>query len=97
MNRRGFLGAITAALGGAVLDPERALWVPGAKLISIPAPRALVTTGWGPTVSFGVGDIITFSGLYVATGKYGPQLQKFVVQARQGGHVELVPQTRREC
>lgn len=39
MNRRGFLGAIAAALGGAVLDPDKLLWVPGAKLISIPRPR----------------------------------------------------------
>ncbi len=37
MNRRGFLGVL---LAGAVLsDPERALWIPGKKLISIPAPR----------------------------------------------------------
>lgn len=37
-SRRGFLGAIAAAL---TLDPERALWVPGKKLISVPAPRPL--------------------------------------------------------
>jgi len=45
MNRRAFL----ASLGGAAalaLDPERALWVPGAKLISIPAPRVLVPETW---------------------------------------------------
>jgi hypothetical protein len=33
MNRRGFLAAL---IGGATLDPERLLWRPGAKLISIP-------------------------------------------------------------
>ena len=33
MNRRSFLSALAASL---VLDPERALWVPGKKLISIP-------------------------------------------------------------
>lgn len=33
MTRRGLL----AALGGFALDPERLLWRPGAKLISIPA------------------------------------------------------------
>jgi hypothetical protein len=38
MTRRGFLGAL---LAGAVLDPERALWRPGAKLISIPSPPSL--------------------------------------------------------
>lgn len=36
MNRRGFLGALGAAIAGATLDPERELWVPGKKLISIP-------------------------------------------------------------
>jgi len=35
MNRRGFLGAIAAAL---VADPERLLWVPGKKKIFIPPP-----------------------------------------------------------
>lgn len=35
MNRRGFLGAL---LGSLALDPERALWIPGRKLISIPRP-----------------------------------------------------------
>ncbi len=35
MNRRCFLGAL---LGTAALDPERLLWVPGRKLISIPPP-----------------------------------------------------------
>lgn len=34
MNRCGFLGL----LAGAAVDPERLLWVPGRKLISIPAP-----------------------------------------------------------
>jgi hypothetical protein len=35
MNRRSFLTALASAL---VLDPERLLWVPGQKLISIPKP-----------------------------------------------------------
>ena len=35
MNRRGFLKLLAASL---TLDPERALRVPGKKLISIPAP-----------------------------------------------------------
>ncbi len=36
MNRRSFLATIAA---GLALDPERALWVPGKKLISIPRPK----------------------------------------------------------
>lgn len=35
MNRRSFLSVLAATL---VADPERALWVPGKKLISIPKP-----------------------------------------------------------
>jgi len=35
MNRRSFLSLFAAS---AVLDPERLLWVPGRKLISIPTP-----------------------------------------------------------
>jgi len=36
MNRRSFLAALSAAF---VADPERLLWRPGAKLISVPKPR----------------------------------------------------------
>ena len=39
MNRRGFLGSI---LGAFALDPERLLYRPGAKLISIPQPRVRI-------------------------------------------------------
>ncbi len=35
MNRRDFLAALIA---GATQDPERLLWIPGRKTISIPAP-----------------------------------------------------------
>ncbi len=41
MNRRAFLAALVGAAAAAA-DPERLLWVPGRKLISIPAPRFLV-------------------------------------------------------
>ena len=39
MNRRGFLAALVA---GLTLDPERLLWVPGRKLISVPAPEVVI-------------------------------------------------------
>lgn len=39
IGRRGFIGAL---LGAAVLDPERLLWVPGKKMISIPAPTSTI-------------------------------------------------------
>lgn len=72
MNRRGFLGAIGAALAAATLDPERALWIPGAKTFSLPPAltfagipieelRALASTGF--VFQFSIGDIITIGGL----------------------------------
>ena len=40
MNRRGFLGLTAAAIGGMVLDPELALWVPGRKsYVFLAAPK----------------------------------------------------------
>jgi hypothetical protein len=36
LNRRSFLAILAA---GLALDPERMLWLPGKKLISIPKPR----------------------------------------------------------
>lgn len=41
ISRRGFFGAIAAAL---VLDPERLLWVPGRKSIFIPTPTVHTLT-----------------------------------------------------
>ena len=50
-SRRSFLASVAAAL---VLDPERALWVPGKKKIFLPpAPRVIKPM-------FCVGDIVTF-------------------------------------
>jgi hypothetical protein len=37
-NRRGFLALLGSVAATAALDPERALWIHGAKLISIPMP-----------------------------------------------------------
>jgi hypothetical protein len=55
INRRGFLGLLAGVAATAVLDPDRLLWVPGAKTISIPAPRVftisaadLTIPGWTP-------------------------------------------------
>jgi len=46
MNRRGFLGALLGgAAAAASFDPEKALWVPGAKLISIPPPKLDLARG----------------------------------------------------
>ena len=48
LSRRGFLSAFGAT---AVLDPERLLWRPGAKHISIPKPT-WVGLDWSNTVSY---------------------------------------------
>jgi hypothetical protein len=48
--RRGFLGIIGAAMAVAALDPERALWVPGKRMISIPKPLATAGDEWGSIV-----------------------------------------------
>lgn len=39
MNRRGFLSTL---LAGPMMDPERAIWVPNRKMISIPKPRPVL-------------------------------------------------------
>jgi len=41
MNRRGFLRALGIGATVLALDPEKALWTPGKKLISIPKPAPL--------------------------------------------------------
>lgn len=43
VNRRGFLKTLATALAGASVDPEKLLWTPGAKLISIPKRNLLLT------------------------------------------------------
>lgn len=41
--RRGFLSLLGASIATASLDPDRLLWVPGQKTISIPAQSVLVS------------------------------------------------------
>lgn len=45
MNRRGFFGTLFGGAAAMALDPERLLWVPGKKLISIPAQSKYVPNG----------------------------------------------------
>jgi hypothetical protein len=61
MNRRFFLSALAGAVAGAAYDPEKALWVPGKKLISIPKPVPVTATlhGWHLGI-IRLGDRITF-------------------------------------
>lgn len=69
MDRRRFLALLSAGVAGAVLDPERALWVPGAKRIFLPAVQSV----WIDATTLEVwnqgllkaGDIFTIDGVYV--------------------------------
>jgi hypothetical protein len=54
MNRRGFFGLLGAVAAAAAFDPERALWVPGAKTISIPAPLYRLSL---------IGEVRTYDGI----------------------------------
>lgn len=63
MNRRGFLSALVGFAAGATLDPERLLWVPGKKLISIPAPRVVKYL----PVKYGVKVCVPYALLTTAT------------------------------
>ncbi len=42
MNRRGFFGLLAGIAATAFLDPEKLLWKPGARLISIPNPPRVI-------------------------------------------------------
>ena len=87
LNRRGFIGSLGAALAGATMDPERAVWVPGRKLISIPKPT-LVTSEWN-TIGlrlnqFSIGDIVAISGWHKVDPRSRTEmieLHEFVVSA----------------
>lgn len=59
VNRRAFLGLLASAAAGAVLDPERLLWVPGRKTIFIPSARQVAVYGGAA----GGGKTFTFHGI----------------------------------
>lgn len=75
-----------AAIAGATLDPERLLWVPGKKLISIPK---VMPAG---VESFDLGDIITIAGRYVVnprTLELLTDLQHFVITGKSQSGLRL--------
>jgi hypothetical protein len=88
VNRRGFLSALIAAGTAAAIDPEKLLWEPGRKLISIPKPgppEKWVTAGEAiahRAALLRTGDIFTVAGVYArnfATGEVTQHLQHFFV------------------
>lgn len=68
MNRRLFLGSLLAAFA---LDPEKLLWRPGAKLISIPKPPIVACV-------LNVGDVFTIAGRNVVNPRF-PILERYIV------------------
>jgi hypothetical protein len=68
MTRRALFASLAAAF---VLDPERLLWKPGAKLISVPA-NAPSPALWGCPSPF---SPVTVQGVFFWTAKGGPVIQ----------------------
>jgi len=64
MNRREWLGAIAGAFTGMAFDPERALWRPREKLISIPKPRDPRIIRAGEFLNVKLGGVIHPHGAY---------------------------------
>jgi hypothetical protein len=67
MTRRTLFGILAAAATAAIVDPERALWVPGRRKSFIPVARPIVNLA----EFFHLGDVVTFDGIstkYIVTG-----------------------------
>ena len=83
MDRRAFLGMFAAAIAGAAFDPERALWTPGKKLISIPKPQPTGIVALAEC--FKVGDIIEIGRWpekYIVTAVYEHEGRVGLMQER---------------
>src|SRR5262245_30870557 len=74
MNRRGFLGTLLSA---AVLDPEKLLWVPGQKLISIPSGKVLE-----PAVEMPIFDLKDGVLKFVFRAQYKQQIEQEIASIR---------------
>jgi hypothetical protein len=68
MNRRAFFASLLGGTAAAAIDPERLLWTPGARLISIPPARVELVSSQLERVTvrefhnLKTGDVITFYG-----------------------------------
>ena len=79
MNRRLFLHQLTLAASALTLDPERLLWTPGAKTISLPPAKSaqeiedylhaanyldgIGDPMWSNITSLATGDVLTFGSV----------------------------------
>lgn len=80
MNRRGFLSALVIGSAGLALDPERLLWVPGAKTFFLPALKPSLVS----PIALSIGDIVSIDGIYALhphTDKKLPFEKHFVITA----------------
>lgn len=98
MNRRNFLGSLTAIAGTLTLDPERLLWRPGEKKIFIPAPpRVLRMSELTDRCNLVIGDILKISHRYAVnpmTREFEQPLriiERDYVVGMNGGHLVLTP------
>lgn len=78
LSRRGFLSSLAAAF---ILDPEKLLWKPGAKLISVPVPSVIEP-------GYSVADVV-----YAQLELVRPHLE--VLFSRNMNYENLFPQRRR--
>lgn len=105
LGRRGFLGVLASVMTGAVLDPDRLLWVPGQKTIfdlGAGAPelaKVVIADEYGIGYAFQPGDVVTFDGkfaLHPVTGRPTEHLQRFqvtgVVSKKDGLAIRVMPE-----
>lgn len=99
MNRRGFLSTLIGSAGAMVLDPEKLLWRPGAKLISIPAPRTVETISIMPIgCHLEKGDLFSIAGVYsfnpvARESSEKPQIFVVTGASEDGLYMDLRPAT----
>ena len=103
LNRRQFISTLAATIGAGVisttLDPERLLWVPGAKTIFVPPPAQLTTIQFRSGPRYAVGDIISFGDghnapirLYVVTDISTTDNDSFSFKPLTGPLVNQLPE-----
>lgn len=99
MDRRGFISALLGTAGAMVLDPDRLLWRPGAKRISIPAPSPAPRITMIPIGQrLNKGDLFSIAGVYQVNPERRDSPQIFTVTRvlPDGLQVELKPATQED-
>ena len=108
MNRRSFLSMLGVGAAATTFDPERLLWVPGAKTIFVPTPsRILKPIGvWNghlitadDIVEGSQGPLWQFGGMLMRTVELKPDVRMFGADDSilAGGHGCVVLQVGGSC